>query len=431
VPDEATTVRDDPPEPAWPLLVVFALPLRDPLPIPHHSIFKRDYEDIDELKGVRLRATRESPDYPARAAGKRFVSLRIWQLKRSPDRSDRDLVDGAMTVLGAAGAGDVTARPGEDYPEPDQAAYRTIVEAVTIVRGAGDLTDEPGRPGALSLCIATLADQIRAYRVASGMRISELTYERICPVVPYFWRTLQSTEAADGPYLMVLDHANVQTPDPETMTGEAVDAGMQILGRLVAGDPLILYAERRLEAEIALYRDGQYAEAAIQAAIAAEVLLSSVLAMLVWEETLEAPDLREAAAVLAQPLVRRVKTGFHGRLGSSWQINTPGPVASWHSMTAGLRNRVVHGGFRPSRQEAVQSLSAVRDLETFVCDRLAANRSTYPRTTLSMLGRAGLDARGRWQDDIFAESRIGPVDECQRRFARWRQQVLAEGESLD
>lgn len=259
----------------WPRLIVFAIPLRDPLPIAHNSTFSREYADnpLPELRKVERRVTEDLPPYPQEFQGHRFVSLRIWQLNREQDTEDFKAADSAIRALYHITGQDPKTTGAPTIPELGGSSYRTVVEAVTIVRDPEDLYATETKPDPLTRCISALIDQVRAYRIARNQRISELTYERIGPIIPYVMREAFSTKYIDGLSLMLLDHANVRTPDPEMMDENALEAYRQVLGRLVKGDPFMLYAERRLEAQIALYRDGQYAESAIQGAIAAEVLL--------------------------------------------------------------------------------------------------------------------------------------------------------------
>jgi hypothetical protein len=409
--------------PGWPRLAVYALPLREYLPIAHHSTFTRLFEELEELAGLEMRTTAELPSMPG-FGGRRFVSLRVWQAGSQQDLSDYELLGNAFDVLKSAG---LRVEKNEDAtpPEPESAQYRTVIEAVTVVRDQDEL--ESGDP--LSLCIQSLNDIIRSYRIVENIRIPELTYERITPVVPYFLRGLDSPRSADGPRLMILNHGNVRTAAPKVLAPSELDRTMQVLERLLIRDPLVIYAERRLEANIALHRDGQYAEAAIQAAIAAEVLLSSTLAMLLWEESFTGADPEEAISLLSRDLAKRVRTGFHDRLKGSWQLAGNGPVANWYSRTAALRNRVVHGGYRPDKAEARASLDGLMRLEKFLCDHLARNRTTYPRTTLAMLGRAGLDSRNMWSDAIFGDDVIGPINEATRHFVAWRDKIDGEIEA--
>jgi hypothetical protein len=79
------------------------------------------------------------------------------------------------------------------------------------------------------------------------------------------------------------------------------------LSRLIIGDPLVIYSERRQEALTAIWKDGFYGEGVIQSAIAAEVLLDSILALVLWESK---TSIEEAAGIFPEtsPLESRTST---------------------------------------------------------------------------------------------------------------------------
>jgi hypothetical protein len=401
----------------WPRLVAFAIPLRDPLPVSHHTTITRSLaEEISEA--LPMVVTSGGPQLPTTAQGHQFVSLRFWQLQVDRTADEQLLVDASMAVLDSPEADDV--EPNTDHGDD----YRTIVEAVTYVASPEDLTATEDRPDPLTRCLTVLFDMVRAYRLADDVLVSELTYERVGPIIPFRYRPLGREGFLGGPQLMLLEHANVPVPAPAVWGAGEHDRYVQHLERLLAGDPLMLYVERRLEARLALHRDGQYAESAIQSAIAAEVLLRGVLSMLVWEESAEHDeDVDPAAEILRVDTTRRVKREYPPRLGGTWSLVGDGPVARWYRDTAGLRNRVVHAGHRPSKDQAVDALEALLALERFVCDRLADRSRRYPRTALTVLGGAGLERRGAWSDAVFGEAVLGPVLSSVQDFSEWRGRV--------
>ena len=368
--------------------------------------------------GFRLNDDEGLPPVPEENWGQRFVSHRVWQLKRETPSEDLDLFSDAMKVLGHVGGGTMQA-----LVEDEEESYRTVVEAVTILRSPDEFVATDLRPDALTLCLETLFDAVRAYRLVDQARISELTYERIHAAVPYRWRRLDPPEFFGPTFVMMLSHANVTTPVPGILDQEKIEQHRQRLERLTLGDPFTLYSERRLEARISQSRDGQYAESAIQSAIAAEVLLDGVLGMLLWEESLPSEGTDDASEVLSSDLARRIRTQFHPRLGGTWSLKSDGHIRQWYEKTAGLRNRVVHRGYRPHSEESEESLQTVYALERFICDLLAEKSNRYPRTALAILGAEGLRRRGKWNDIRFGSEAIGPNMENLRRHATWRDRV--------
>ncbi len=179
------------------------------------------------------------------------------------------------------------------------------------------------------------------------------------------------------------------------------------------------------EAEVALERDGAYRAAVLFTATACEVLLDDLLGHMLWQERVRPED---AAAVFQPWLTTRVKTQYHARLGGIWSLERPGPVREWFVDVAGLRNRVVHGGYDPSLDEARTAVDAAHALNAYLCDLLAEKTGPYPRTAVALPGVAGLQRRGKWTRRL-AELAEDPVEvPWTVTFARWRQALQRERE---
>lgn len=298
---------------------------------------------------------------------------------------------------------------------------------MTIVEGPADegSTQTDLARDALNRCLDSLFTTVRALRLSENEPIPELTYERVPMVVPFIWRELHPPNFIGEPALIMLSHGNFATADVDVDWDDDHERRyLQYLGRLQAGDPLVTYSERRLEARLALNVQGQYAESVIQSAIAAEVLIQSILMMMLWEESIPEENPQEAASVLGSRMAARLSRHYASRLGGGgWNLSDGGPVERWHNATANVRNRIVHAGYRPSRAEAESAYEALADLELFICDRLGSAAKKYPRTALMMLGRNGLERRGAWRGDIFGEQAIGPILDQIRAYVSFRSSV--------
>lgn len=424
--DEATY---DDPALGWPRALVFAIPLRHHLPIAHQSVFLRVYEDnpMPELEGIEMRPTADGPAYPPEFSGRRFVSLRIWQKPTQTRGEHTEFMEAAYEVMKSVA----------DLPPPNRGCgeladwldYLTVVEAVTVATDESDVYATDTKPDPLTRCIHALVEQVRAYRVSQSAHIPELSYEQLYPFIPFLQRDLRTGRYSDGPSLVTLSHFNFPVP-PVMMNEGQLQHHSQILRKLVIGDPLVLFQERRLNAEIALRTSGDFADSCIQSATAAEIMLDSLLGMLLWEESLtdETSSDDVAVEVLSQPTARKVRNSYHSRLGGDWRLEGSGVIADWYSDTAGVRNRVVHRGYRPERDEAEAAFERVQKLMKYVCDLLQMKRRRYPRTTLSFLGFDGLRRRNAWSDDIFGDAVIGPIYESLRQYVDWRDRIDSQVE---
>ena len=287
----------------------------------------------------------------------------------------------------------------------------SVVEAITPAESPDPTPDDwSGRPAdlsprsdALMRCIRLISDVVRGYRLASATFVALPTYEQVpSPVILFHASgTIETTvidgqpqevlrvpDVWEGPSIVLLDHTNF----PDTFPGPTLEGGLASkfdfwMWQLRSGTPLVLWRERYIEAGRSLYVQGDRGVAVVLANTASEVLLDSILALLLWEEgalPVEAAILFEEGKALA-----RLKSQVAPRLKGNWSLNQ-GPVGEWYTNAHRLRHRVVHGGYTPTRAEAVHALDVVHNLERFLFDRLANQRTRYPRATLMTVAEQGL-----------------------------------------
>jgi hypothetical protein len=130
-----------------------------------------------------------------------------------------------------------------------------------------------------------------------------------------------------------------------------------------------------------------------------EVFLDATLASLYWEngDSVEAvSDYFEEGKVLS-----RITKRFSGLLrGSGWTTTDPGPVRDWYLNTYTLRHRVIHGGYRPTYEEARSALDATAELRKFVESRLIAERARFPKNLIFWMGVEEIRRRGWMQGKV-------------------------------
>ena len=128
----------------------------------------------------------------------------------------------------------------------------------------------------------------------------------------------------------------------------------------------------------------------ILVAAACEVLLDVLLLALLWESG-QTPE--EAASLfrLGESITRRIKTHYHRRIGGTWQLDQPGPVRGWFERVADLRNRCLHTGLRPSRDDAIAAMDSGDALRLFIIERLkdSTNVKKFPLTANFFLDSKG------------------------------------------
>ena len=402
-------------------IYLFALP--EPLPVPHGSTWAMELD----LEAPGLAGVPRAPlagMTPGVASDRNFVSLRFWQVKDEPGEMMRTqrLLEPVVAAL--------TDRPSkaQTVDPPPMGAYRTVVEAVTFV-SPDDVSS--GEDTALTRCVDVLLQFHRAYRIAERARIPELTYERLPIFVLRLERPVSGGRRPRVLGVSILDHTN--TPG---VVGAEIDQAKsgrinQIVLRARHRDPLQTFADRRLDALVEAQTNGRFGESVVQVAIAAEVFLDAILGLMMWEEALGgAISVGDAASAFSRDLTPRLRNEYSSRLGGDWSLTGPN-LLPWERDVASVRNRVVHGGYRPGRNEAADAMNALTTLEHFAGDRLAKRFASYHRTGWMFLGAAGFERRGRLKPALKWADGLGePIQQAILRWSDdywgWREQVNAQ-----
>jgi hypothetical protein len=262
--------------------------------------------------------------------------------------------------------------------------------------------------------------------------VPELTYERLHPVVQWLRKSaFDLTEPPRQAGLLLLNNSNIPVPQSqiEPLTPDRVELLSRYNVRADVADPFVLYAERRLEAEIEARTNGRPRESVIQTGIAAEVLLGALLGLAMWEEHVAGQlTTEEAAAVLSDNVTSRIRSQYSKRFGGKWSFNE-GLISRWQRDIATPRNRVVHAGVQPGKDQAHAAIDALSALERYIGDRLAVKWKTYPRTAWMFLGGAGFQRRGHNKlraVEAWLSANGGNVVEWIRDYQGWREEVDAQ-----
>jgi hypothetical protein len=424
--------------------VVFLIPLPQPIPIPHLSTFTSTGVEIDALQGIAMQPTEDLPPVPDRFTGRVFVSLRFWQRHvdvttgRSADHEAVDAIarelvgteewDAMPPTAGAEDDAEVAATPTEDREadiEPPE-FYETIVEAVTPLVV---LPDEVGDAISASYdrVVEAVAGVARAFRNASKTPIAPIARERLPFLILFLTRDLLQPGRNWSQSLLIAHMAAAELDVLSILNEEQLADVQRHLLAVSAGDPLVPYHDRVVDSIHALERLGDTANAVILRQLSIEILLDVLLAMLAWEEGVTPGDAAEQ--LFALPLTRRLRTAFPPRLGGSWALDRPTETGQWFAGLYALRGRVVHGGYVPSREEARGAMQGASTFEEFIRARVAARASTFPETSLNMLGESGLRQRGAWTSR-FATQAANLEEGGLTRFLAWREELTTARASL-
>ncbi len=169
---------------------------------------------------------------------------------------------------------------------------------------------------------------------------------------------------------------------------------------LALGRPFSRSVQLVLRAERASGIRGDGADAVVGLQTALESRLYETWRLLLVDKGESAADIerRVAAETSFRSLLLTILPQF---LGGSWNRTDKESAvgACWEKLYL-LRNRVVHVGHEPSVYEFQAGRDAYDRLRHFVRERVWERRFLYPRTTLAVIGRDGMAARG-WSDPNF------------------------------
>lgn len=384
----------------YPHLVYFVVPLPDPLALPDKHVVECGAPTTREQFLEAQAAGRPMPPQGHLAASMVFHHA----ASTSPSGDELDELLGLATRVlphpstkspGVADSADAVERFDHGPLQRD----RTYVEMAV----ACDLSEDwqQRTSDAFDQGLGTLRELQRAYYMVRRQPVRLVTREAMPFAIPYGVRTLLDEQGEPLPFevslsLFFLNDGLTQDVRGPGFTPQEIERFHVALGQQSHGGFLANYLEFVRESEVALSLDGSYRAAVLFAATSCEVLLDNLLAHMLWEEGERPEDAAEVFAAGREGIAARVKKHYHPRLGGQWSIHKPGAVGNWYTAVAGLRNRVVHGGYHPEFEEAKEASRAAKALATYLGDLLSGRTKDYPRTALVLPGRPGIEQRGKW-----------------------------------
>lgn len=396
-------------------LVYFFIPLRQPIGVPHGwRLEVYDHADWEGWESSAREAGEIRDDPPQHELS---VSLLVhqsvieteayWQLRAASEAasrafpSTRDLHSGSHDPL---------------MMERDM----SVVEAA--VRMDSAVADDEQLSGTFDRAVAAVRVLQQAHQAVTGTPLELCTRQRLAPMVPFAVRTVEDDEA-EPQWPGAISAFLTELPDAAEarveLAADELDELHTRIGRLEDKKPFRAVTIQRNAARWAA-QQGLTSEAAILTAVAIEVLLGDLLALLLWEEA-TTPEL--AAATTVMPFTPKLRSEYHGRLGGNWSSTGPGPLGELNRHVFALRHRIVHAGHVATGDELRSAMESASRFESFVGDRLAASVRRYPITALQYCGTPGLDRRGaltRFVTELMAD----PTEpNWVETFGRWRTAV--------
>jgi hypothetical protein len=314
-------------------------------------------------------------------------------------------------------------------------SYETIVRAATCLITDGSSKLGEALQDAFDRCLDEFAVLMESYaQTAKDLRSGLVTRASVAfPLVPaILFDPVSGAKELSG--VQAGNNSPLSNPMPEELD-EPKRQEVLVRSELTKrGEP---YSGVRLWQRIArrsCLLDGEYALAVVAAHTAGEMLFDSFLFRMGWEEiTFGHPGTLTREQVVKwfswpNTLKTRLCGEYHTRLRGHWACGSSGdPIHTWLNTVSKLRHKVVHGGYRPSEEEAKAALVSMVEVEDHI-ERLIGdlpNATKYPFTAYMMLGPVGLTEAGSFTKWIRTTIE-GTTSDWRQLFYDFRQGVVEE-----
>lgn len=261
-------------------------------------------------------------------------------------------------------------------------------------------------------CLDVLGDFLRAhYFVYNDTRVRPVSIQDVGSVVfmgeytpqgdTMVWRFVREMFMAFG---------NAWTY-PKDRDINANDKELNAAYRQLKDNPFFIAKEWHRRAVYARQYSGDTIDAVVSLQTSMESMLYATWRMLLVDQgrsSVQISNIVTADSPYRPLLVRHLSQ----LLGGRWETDAVDTSVGkyWHRLYL-LRNRTVHGGYRPSWADGEAAYDAYNEMRDFVNERLWQRYRTYPRTLLAKLGGAGLRRRGwntTWMEDFIEQVKSEP-----------------------
>jgi hypothetical protein len=141
------------------------------------------------------------------------------------------------------------------------------------------------------------------------------------------------------------------------------------LNPFIPSEELLINSER-------YFKMGFFKEAVIFSQTSVEVFLTNLFHVFLQSEGFSENDI--LSTVEDTPFISMVKHQFSRRIGGNWNLGNEGtPVGQWYRDTYLLRNKVVHSGYMPNKNETYNCIGSSLALKKFIIIQLKKQRKRY------------------------------------------------------
>jgi len=369
---------------------VFFLRLPTPITVPHHTVFTYYLDPLPGGGRMLFSQVAGRTPYLEREAAN-SASFRFWQVK--VDLDPFKAIDAVFEALLPKDRYEKPQGPNADSPE----VFATVVEATTMVPELNGIIGPTEAEAALDRCVTALGEWIDAYAISTNHAMPRITRLQLPFVVPWISRSTAGTDW-DERVRLLLVHPNAPPLPKKILNKQGLEKLAVVASRYRRGDPLYPVNLLRTRLRRARQMDGDFSDTAVYAQMLLEVLMDTVLTLLLWEEGMDPSE--AANQVFHQSLPVRLQQQIAPRLKGRWDWNGAGPIGDWGKELRVLRNRVVHGGYRPTEVEADRTLVIAHAVDEHLRVRLARSWQKYRRSALLVIGKPGFQRKGQWHDHM-------------------------------
>lgn len=387
------------------VLVAFLIPLPDALQFPENTTY---YEPDDPDVAVAIGQNSDVWQMPTGySTSVRFVQVSAAQLHTG-------IEPGALRELQRYL---VPQKHRNLNPNKTEPGWQTIAIAVARARD-----DDTSLPPVFDRCLAWVRHMCEAWRYTTHYDVLLPEYDSLPMSIALF-----THDPETGMYMPGLMYLHTNPPRTLAVPSDR-DTFEDRLGLMLLAmhtkHPQAVYQDRLREARCCLYRFGQRDNSVVLASTAAEALVDNTLTAIAWDCGMS-PEQAAKAYYKGQGLRQRIRIHLADLLGGDWDPKGGGPVAKWDRELARLRNKVVHEGYLPSRDEAVAALEALRAFERHVIARVAAKSADYRKAAALIVARRGLEDHGMYTPDYRRWLEQDAPDDLMEAYLSWRAELFA------
>ncbi|MBP9112300.1 MAG: hypothetical protein KBF88_05795 [Polyangiaceae bacterium] len=301
--------------------------------------------------------------------------VRFWNVARASRAFD----DATRSLFGVLD--DLCGKPEEQGSQKEDAPIPCHTTIALVQSATKSVETLP-----FALLFGALEAVVRALRHSTNGRYPKLTIERVWPI--YLRGIVDDQGKYDFLGPVIVEHGLRTTP---VATQEQLERALLFLDASSEKNPVELYGDFKRDASNAASVAGNYVDAIVKGAIAAELLIKHVAWLLNWEAgtklAVDPTPLAMIPDLFGSKPARLISGVLSARLGGNWNSSgTAAPVGAWRHNLAQLRTKILHFGFRPAEGDVGAPLRALDQLEQHIVGCVRKRAAQYPRTALILLG---------------------------------------------